>query len=120
MDSKSCLGWEKLANHVITKSSSLYKSMEKKERDTVLSASGGPVPHRELGLSCSQERQRLLVPAEVSALRWRGDAAPDSFQNCSTHGGPGLLLVLNLFERSGDTLAFQTQSGGVGAIPHSI
>lgn len=38
---------------------------------TVLSASGGPVPHRQSGLTFSQKRQRLLVLGEVSALRWR-------------------------------------------------
>lgn len=116
---KRCLDWEELANTVITKASSLCKSMTK-NGDIILSASDGPVPRRQLGLSCSWERQRLLVPAEVSALRWRGDAAAVSFQNCSPHGGLGLPLVMSLFERSGNMLMFQTQSGSVAVTPHSI
>lgn len=37
-----------------------------------------------------------------------------------TPQGPGLPLVMSLFERNGDMLMFQTQSGSVAVIPHSI
>lgn len=98
------------------------KSWKKKKskRDKFLRASDGPVLCKESGLPCSQEQQRLLVPAEVSALRWRGDAAADSFQNCSRHSQTCLPQVMSLFERSGDMLMFQTPSDSVGTIPHSI
>lgn len=64
-----------------------------KNGNRALSASGGSVLFRLLKLPCSQERQRLLVPAEVSVLRWRVDAVSDSFQNCLPHRGQGFISL---------------------------
>lgn len=97
VDSKHDDNWWKLANTMITKSSPLYAKMillhQLKKKGGYSSKCLRWLCPSQLKLSCSQQRQRLLVPAEVSALRWRGDAAADSFRNCLSHRGRGFLWL---------------------------